>query len=588
MAKYTRNTVSSGYTSSQINDELEKIEQAIDDQYDRKGGAGNQLEADMDFNSYDLLNVGDARVSKLYLGGEEVVKGEVVEIAKDNLFETVNDVVNSTALEEGDRGRVVGLGDFVISGSNPDSSYLATSNGYLKPLENSYSMWSDPAFQVTVPTDYATLQEAVDDCKERYLNHGNGVEILIESGHSPSTGIYVEHGDYSGITISSVDAVVTVDSGFGTSNTFIEGNNALMPVLNCLVSGNSGAMGFGYKVYNGSTGYVTSGNGVTGCWQDGLAVRYGGSTCYARDTVWTGNALNGTTSSGIISWAAFCDAKGADVSNSGYYGAQAAHSGILNLEVGTANNCGRYGVRASDCARVNFNEGTANDNAVYGVYGFNGCLINFRDGTATGNGTANITATNSHIVATGTTLTGSLGTGAIFTRAASGDLFGADLSGAATHGIDVGGASNVTAGGADCSNAGNAGVFADGASIVGFENGIANNCGSGVAADNGAVINARGASCNDCTSYGAKAWYGAKIVLNTGEARRAGTRGVYAFSGGQIVAKSVNARKVDGSDTTGSNGDIVCLEGSEIQAHGATGGTNKTVNTLTSDGVIYQ
>lgn len=585
MAKYVHNDVPSGYTSVRLNDELEKIETAINDQLDRKGGAGNQMEADLDMNSNDILNAYSTRTEKLYLGGELVQKGETLPSIEESPYPDLNSALIDPDLAVGDKQRVSGLGDFEIVSTNPDTAYFATVNGFLRPLENTYSMWSTPTLKIRVPSDFATLQEAVDDAFEKYLSKGNGVEIIIESGHSPATGIYVEHGDYSGITISSVDPTVTVDAGFGTSNTFIEGNNARMPVLNCLVSGNAGAMGFGYKCYNGSIGYITAGNGVTGCWQDGLAVRYGGAACYARDTVWTGNALNGTTSSGIIAWAAFVDAKGADVSNSGYYGAQAAHSGILNFEVGIANNCGRYGVRASDCARVNFNEGTANNNAVYGVYAFNNCMVNFRDGTATGNGTANITATSSHVVATDAILTGSLGDGAIFTRGSTGDLFGADLSGAVAIGLNVGAASMVTAGGANVSNAGTVGVFADGVSSVGFENGTANNCGgSGIAADNSSTINARGATADDCGSYGAKAWYGGQITLNTGFARRAGTRGVYAFSGGKIIAKGADARTVDGVDNTN---DFVVIEGSEIIKHGGTGGVSKTINTLTTDGIIY-
>lgn len=55
MAKYTRNTVS---TIAAINAELEKVEQAIDDQLDRTPdeGEANQLEATLDMNSNKIIN----------------------------------------------------------------------------------------------------------------------------------------------------------------------------------------------------------------------------------------------------------------------------------------------------------------------------------------------------------------------------------------------------------------------------------------------------------------------------------------------------------------------------------------------------
>lgn len=44
----------------------------------------------------------------------------------------------------------------------------------------------------------------------------------------------------------------------------------------------------------------------------------------------------------------YVSAEGADVSNSGYYGAQAAHGGTLSFRNGIANNCFRHGIRATD------------------------------------------------------------------------------------------------------------------------------------------------------------------------------------------------------------------------------------------------
>ena len=439
-----------------------------------------------------------------------------------------------------------------------------------------------------VPTDFTSLQGAVDYAKEIKVKSGFVVDIVIDSGYAPTSGIIVENGDYRHIRISSVDALVTVATGFGQSVSFIQGNNASMPILNCLVSGNAGEMGFGYRCENNSNGYITSGNGVKDCWQDGLAVRFG-SICYANATIWTGNAINATTSSGLVCWSAILYATGADVSNSGYYGAQSAHGGLLNFQNGIANDTGRYGIRGSDGAIIDADGATANDNAVYGCYAFNRCDINFRDGTALRNGTANVVSTNaSNVNATGATANGSLGAGAICSGASTLDAFDADFENAATNGVEVRG-SNANLGGAKVNGATLEGLLAEQSAIVNAKLLKASDCGaSGISCLNGANVNAELATCDDNASYGVRSWYDGNVNLNGGTARRGGLSGIYAFSGSKIQAKGSDCRKIDGVDTGGGNADIKCLEGSFITAHSAIGGINKTTNTLNTDGVIFQ
>lgn len=530
-----------------------------------------------------------------------IVNERIDELEKRQLvknLDSLSSAVNNVSLEDGDalnlQEREVGSGggamwDVVLASSvTPNTFDIVQCVGVptlaIKRREESFLV----SQTINVPSDYATLQEAFDAAKYLKVTSGQHIDIVIETGHSPASGILAIDGDYSHIRISSVDAVVTVAAGFGQNAAFINGDNARMPVLNCLVSGNAGAMGFGYRCEKNSNGYVTAGNGVTDCWQDGITCKYG-STCYAEDTVWTGNAMNGTTSAGAICWGGLLYLKGGDVSNSGYYGAQAAHGGVLNFQYGFANNTGRYGVRGSDGAYIDADGTTANDNTLYGIYSFNRCSINFRSGTATGNGSANVVSVNSSSVnATEAILTGSLDVGILCSGGSSVDAFDVDCSGAAGFGISVNSASIVSAKGANCNNCAT-GIIVSNASSASFENATANNCSAdGIVARSGSSIDAQGTTANDCMGYGIRAWYGATINFLNGQAKRATSRGVYAYSGSKIMASGVDARKVDGVDTGGSNGDIVCLRGSNIIAHTAAGGKNKTTNVLDSDGVIYQ
>ena len=69
-------------------------------------------------------------------------------------------------------------------------------------------------FTVTVPTQYPTLQAAVNALG--VLRAASGVRkiVLIEAGHQPTSGLSLSRGDWSDITIRSQDSIVTLAAGF--------------------------------------------------------------------------------------------------------------------------------------------------------------------------------------------------------------------------------------------------------------------------------------------------------------------------------------------------------------------------------------
>lgn len=74
---YVRNIISSGYNISKINDNFAKIEEALQDAVSRSGNGPNQMSADLDLNSNDLLNVKDAYVESLVLNGQVILPEEI-------------------------------------------------------------------------------------------------------------------------------------------------------------------------------------------------------------------------------------------------------------------------------------------------------------------------------------------------------------------------------------------------------------------------------------------------------------------------------------------------------------------------------
>lgn len=73
MAKLTLNTIGSRYGSiDALNDNFNAIETAIENTFSLDGTSPNALEADLDLNSNDLLNVGTTNTQTLYINGVEV------------------------------------------------------------------------------------------------------------------------------------------------------------------------------------------------------------------------------------------------------------------------------------------------------------------------------------------------------------------------------------------------------------------------------------------------------------------------------------------------------------------------------------
>lgn len=68
--------VSVGSASQAINENLNRIAQAFDGVVSRDGSTPNQMVGDLDMNSNDLLNIKQAHVDVLFVGGQQIVAGQ--------------------------------------------------------------------------------------------------------------------------------------------------------------------------------------------------------------------------------------------------------------------------------------------------------------------------------------------------------------------------------------------------------------------------------------------------------------------------------------------------------------------------------
>jgi hypothetical protein len=239
----------------------------------------------------------------------------------------------------------------------------------------------DESITVKIPTSAATLQIAIDRLTP--LTKQTIITLQIQSGHLLTAGLSLENKDFSQFIITSVDAEVSVTF----NGDVLYGKNSKMPVLSCLINANTQTSGNGVRL-EGSEMFISPSCGVKNCWGDGLSALYG-SVVSANNTIWSGSARNGTTSSCITSWASRISAENANCENSGYYGAQAAHGGVLSFRNGNASGAYRHGIRATDAAIVDADNAIANncgaDLSGLNVNAYEGGIVNFVNGTANGN-----------------------------------------------------------------------------------------------------------------------------------------------------------------------------------------------------------
>lgn len=149
------NTISSGWNRSYINDNFEMIASALEDALSRTGDSPNEMEADLDLNSNDLLNAGTVNTDRLIVGGTELVSDELLAIGPpgesatisvgtvttgaagtDVIVTNIGDEVNAVfdiTIPRGDTGASgAGTGDMVGAQNLSDVANAATSFANIK------------------------------------------------------------------------------------------------------------------------------------------------------------------------------------------------------------------------------------------------------------------------------------------------------------------------------------------------------------------------------------------------------------------------------------------------------------------------
>ncbi|WP_336361981.1 hypothetical protein [Halalkalicoccus salilacus] len=94
----------------------------------------------------------------------------------------------------------------------------------------------DQPVTINVPSDISTLPDALVAAAEIVPNAEIEAVVNIESGHTIENAVAVTNTDFSHVTITSEDDTVTVGSSFPSDANLIQGTNATMPTLDCLIN----------------------------------------------------------------------------------------------------------------------------------------------------------------------------------------------------------------------------------------------------------------------------------------------------------------------------------------------------------------
>lgn len=302
---------------------------------------------------------------------------------------------------------------------------------------------------VSIPTDFATLQEAIDGIHDRYIGRGTIVDIVFETGHNPASGAHVANGDYSMIRVGSEDAVLTLDSGAFTGH-FLSGEYAAMPVLGTLVD-MGGAGQDGYHCRKAGRGFVD---------ENGGGIRNAGDNC-----LYVNNSQ--------------VEAPRTEFTGAGQRNVWLARNAAADMdEINASGACGltNVSIRRSSLATL--------------------FLADLSGSTAT-EGALTVVRSRCHaegLNASGASNNGLTAREGSHVMCASRDTNITDLQNCGGDALNVNEASKVDAHEANCSGAGGNGIRAT-ASEVDFENGTADNCtDDGMILDRMAKVNSVGAS----------------------------------------------------------------------------------------------
>ena len=202
-----------------------------------------------------------------------------------------------------------------------------------------------------VPSDFNTVADAIAEIKELRRTPGLKFEVLIESGHEWQETVDISGQDLRHVTITSEDSQVPIRSDWGDGNAVEVADNAVAPVWDIVLDGNSHVENC-LDITRNSDALVRPGAGAVNC-DRGVTIQRN-STIYAADSIFADMATRGVS----LTHNSNAHLESADLSNCGTQAARSAGSRMI-LRHADVSGAGQYGIRCTQGAMVEAGNVTA-------------------------------------------------------------------------------------------------------------------------------------------------------------------------------------------------------------------------------------
>ena len=392
-----------------------------------------------------------------------------------------------------------------------------------------------------IPSDFNDFESAIKHINRNHLTINTNITINIEQGHRPKLSVQLNGGSSKNITLTSDSDVVYLSDVLTDSSTLFDLYEHDGFTLDCLID-MEGKGNHGIFLAERSYIKVASGKGIMNAGNCGLYAR-SGSTAYAQNSIFTGaSAIASNAGAGITSWGATVNASYADVSNSGYYGARAAHGGILDFDDGKANNVGRHAIRAAQGGIVTCRNSEARNAGVHGIYAIDSSSINARETDVSGAGDTGYFANSGSIINAYAGNASECNTGVLATENSNINFRGGKANDCIDTKIRVVGSSSVEAQNLQALGASLYGLYVDhGSSLSCQTANIRGSRDSNLRVQNGSRVNARFSTIRDTPNTNTSAHNvvvqnGSQVNLQNSTVVYSGGHDLYVYDGGIITA----------------------------------------------------
>jgi len=289
-----------------------------------------------------------------------------------------------------------------------DSRELSAVDDHLEDGVPRFRVEDDANRTVDVPSDYATVAEAIDALEGEVVPSGVRLTINIETGHQLQEGYSFEYGIYRHLRITSDDNVVDVSTDFSPASPGPDAiwgaKSATTPLIEVLVDGSNSPVNpmNGLYLQNGGHLAFSGSGGVQNC-------EYG-AECYLGSTlIAQGATIRNNANWGIAAWnTSVIGAGGADLSGNGtnVFVAHDSRAHLQSANLSGANNEGLFiDVRGTADA---FNA-TINNSGGNGVEAYTGGIGGLQGATVSGSSNNDLSVNNGAILAANGTTTSSSG-----------------------------------------------------------------------------------------------------------------------------------------------------------------------------------